>query len=84
MARLHYRGKPNRRLRGLRLSAPAEHGETLRLGDREVGTIGTACLSPAHGPIALAVVRREAAEGDRVSVGEGGVTAEVVELPFNA
>ena len=84
VARLHYRGRPNRTLRGLRLSAPAEHGDALRLGDREVGAVGTACLSPALGPIALAIVRREAAEGDRVEVGDSGTTAEVVELPFLA
>jgi folate-binding protein YgfZ len=84
VARLHYRGKPNRRLRGLRLSGPAERGDTLSLGDREVGAVGTACVSPALGPIALAVIRREANEGDRLAVGSGGVTAEVVELPFRA
>jgi folate-binding protein YgfZ len=82
VARLHYRGRPNRRLRGLRLSAPAAAGEGLRLGDREVGRIGSACVSPAHGPIALAVVRREAEPGDELTVGEAGVTARVVELPF--
>ncbi|HEY7267797.1 MAG TPA: glycine cleavage T C-terminal barrel domain-containing protein [Solirubrobacterales bacterium] len=82
VARLHYRGRPNRRLRGLRLSGPAEHGDPLRLGDKEVGTIGTACLSPALASIALAIVRREADEGDRLQVGDGGVTAEVVALPF--
>jgi folate-binding Fe-S cluster repair protein YgfZ len=84
VARLHYRGKPNRTLRGLRLSAPAEHGAPLLLGDKEVGTIGTAGLSPAFGPIALAIVRREAAEGDRLAVGDDGTTAEVVGLPFAA
>jgi folate-binding protein YgfZ len=84
VARLHYRGKPNRTLRGLRLSAPVEHGDPLQLGDREVGTIGTAGLSPALGPIALAIVRREAAEGDRLAVGGGDTTAEVVGLPFAA
>jgi folate-binding protein YgfZ len=84
VARLHYRGKPNRTLRGLRLSEPAEHGDPLRLGDREVGTIGTACLSPSLGPIALAIVRREAGEGDRLAVGDGEITAEVVGLPFAA
>jgi tRNA-modifying protein YgfZ len=60
VARLHYRGKPNRRLVGLRLSGSAEEGATLRLGEREVGAVGTACVSPALGPIALAIVRREA------------------------
>ena len=82
VARLHYRGKPNRRLVGLRLSAPAEQGAALRLGEREVGAIGSACVSPALGPIALAVVRREAEAGDRLEVGDGGLTAEVAELPF--
>jgi tRNA-modifying protein YgfZ len=84
VARLHYRGKPNRTLRGLRLSAPAALGDPLVLGEREVGTVGTACISPALGPIALAIVRREAADGQQVTVGGGGVTAELVELPFSA
>jgi tRNA-modifying protein YgfZ len=84
VARLHYRGKPNRTLRGLRLSALAAHGDSLRVGEREVGTIGTVCLSPSLGPIALAIVRREAEEGGRLTVGDGGVTAEVVALPFSA
>ena len=82
MARLHYKGKPNRRLRGLRLSAPAERGDELRLGDRVVGTVGSACVSPTVGPIALAIVRREAEDGDTVLVGEEGNEATVVELPF--
>ncbi len=83
VARLHYRGKPNRRLRGLRLGAPAAHGDPLFLGEREVGTIGTASLSPALGPIALAIVRREAADGEQVAVGEAGAAAEIVDLPFS-
>lgn len=82
VARLHYRGRPNRHLRGLRLSARAAAGEALRLGEREVGRIGSACVSPAHGPIALAVIRREAGPGNELTVGEAGVTARVVELPF--
>jgi tRNA-modifying protein YgfZ len=81
VARLHYKGKPNRHLRGLRLSAPAGHGDVIRLGDREVGTVGTACVSPARGPIGLAILRREASPGDRVTVGEREVSAEVTELP---
>jgi folate-binding protein YgfZ len=83
VARLHYRGKPNRHLRGLRLRAPAEPGQALSLGEKEVGRIGTAAISPALGPIALAVVRREAEPGETVEVADGG-TAEVVELPFDA
>jgi tRNA-modifying protein YgfZ len=84
VARLHYRGKPNRRLVGLRLSGPADEGATLRLGEREVGAVGSACVSPALGPIALAIVRREAEIGDRLEVADGELTAEVAELPFSA
>lgn len=82
VARLHYRGRPNRTLRGLELSAPAKPGTALRLGEKEVGRIGSACVSPARGPIALAVVRREAEPGAELAAGEDGVTARVVELPF--
>lgn len=80
VARLHYKGKPNRHLRGLRLSEPAERHAEIRLGDKEVGRIGSACVSPRLGPIALALVRREAALGDTVLV--DGAEARVVELPF--
>ena len=81
VARLHYRGKPNRHLRGLRLSEPATKGEPIRLGEREVGAIGSSCVSPRFGPIALAVVRREAPPGTTVTVGDDA-EAEVVQLPF--
>jgi folate-binding protein YgfZ len=82
VARLHYKGKPNRHLRGLRLSAPASAGEELTLEGKAVGEIGTFCISPAHGPIALAIVRREAEPGDTVEVGQNGVTASLDDLPF--
>jgi len=82
VARLHYRGKPNRHLRGLRLEGPVADGDAIAFGEREVGTVGTAVLSPSLGPIALAIVRREAEPGSRVVIGESGVRAEVVELPF--
>ncbi|MCW3028639.1 MAG: folate-binding protein YgfZ [Solirubrobacterales bacterium] len=82
VARLHWRGKPNRHLRGLRLSGRGEPGQELRLGERTVGHVGSVALSPRLGPIALALVRREAEPGSVVSVGKHGVTAEVVELPF--
>jgi tRNA-modifying protein YgfZ len=82
VARLHYKGKPNKHLRGLRLSAATAPGAALRLGEKEVGTLGGAVVSPAHGPIGLAIVRREAEPGTELTVGEDGVTAEVVALPF--
>jgi tRNA-modifying protein YgfZ len=83
VARLHYKGKPNRHLRGLRLESPAGAGDPVRLDERELGQVGTAVVSPALGPIALAIVRREASPGDRVAVGDENA-AEVVDLPFAA
>lgn len=82
VARLFYKGKPNRTLRGLRLGAPAAPGDVVRLGDKEVGRLGSVAVSPVHGPIALAIVRREAEDGDTVAVGEDGVPATLVTLPF--
>jgi tRNA-modifying protein YgfZ len=82
VARLHYRGRPNRHLRGLRLERPAADGDPIALDGRDVGRVGTAVVSPVQGPIALAVIRREAEPGSRVAVGEAGVGAEVVTLPF--
>ena len=82
VARLHYRGKPNRHLRGLRLSSPVSGGEELRLGERVVGRVASAVVSPELGPIALALVRREAEPGATVGVGEHGATAQITELPF--
>jgi folate-binding protein YgfZ len=82
VARLFYRGKPNRHLRGLRLSEPAATGDVLRFGEREVGRLGSSVVSPALGPIGLAIVRRHAAPGDTVTVGDRGVSATLVELPF--
>jgi tRNA-modifying protein YgfZ len=83
VARLHYRGKPNRHLRGLRLSEPVESGAELRLGERTVGHLGSSVVSPTRGPLGLALVRREAEPGATVEVGENGVTAVVSELPFS-
>jgi tRNA-modifying protein YgfZ len=80
VARLHYKGKPNRHLRGLRLAEPAERGAEILLGEKPVGRLGSTCVSPRLGPIALALVRREAAPGATVMV--DGAEAEVVALPF--
>jgi tRNA-modifying protein YgfZ len=82
VARLHYKGRPNRHLRGLRLSAPTEPGAALRLGEKELGRLGGSVVSPVFGPIGLAVLRREAEPGVELAVGEDGVTARVVDLPF--
>jgi len=80
VARLHYRGKPNRHLRGLRLSAPVAPATPLLLGEREVGRVGSSVVSPRFGPIALAIVRREAGVGGELAAGEA--RAVVTDLPF--
>lgn len=84
VARLHYKGKPNRHLRGLKLSSAtgAHPGDAVLLGEKEVGRLSSAGVSPAFGAIGLAILRREAEPGATVAVGEDGVTAEVVSLPF--
>jgi tRNA-modifying protein YgfZ len=81
VARLYYRGKPNRRLLGLRLSEPAPPGTELHLGEKVVGKLGSVVVSPEHGPIALALVRREANPGDTVQA--NGATGLIVDIPFS-
>ena len=82
VARLYYKGKPNRNLRGLRLSEPIGAGAELHLGERPVGRLSSAVSHPVLGPIGLALVRREAPPGSTVAVGTHGASAEVLELPF--
>ena len=88
VARAEYRGRVNRRLRGLRLAAgpPAAGGRGAADG-REVGRMTSVAATPDLGPIGLAILRREVEPGAAVEVepGEGAgapVRAEVVELPF--
>lgn len=84
VARLYYKGKPNRHLRGLRLSAPAVSGDELRLADRAVGELRTVAVSPQLGPIALALLRREAEPGASLRISGSATQGDVVELPFRA
>ncbi len=83
VARIHYRGKVNHRLCGLRLgdAEPPAAGGGVELAGEEVGRAGTAVRSPRLGEtIALAVVHRRAEAGAAVRV--GGANAELVDLPF--
>lgn len=80
VARLHYKGSPNRTLRLLRAEQPLQSGAVVIGEDgKELGTIGTAVVSPQLGPVALAVLRREAEDG--ATVDAGGVAATVAEPP---
>ncbi|MEI2700825.1 MAG: folate-binding protein [Baekduia sp.] len=81
VARLHWKGRPNRRLRLLQLNEPAEAGAAVLSadGERELGAVSSAALSPEHGPLALAMLRREAEPGDNVLA--GGVSAIVAAAP---
>jgi tRNA-modifying protein YgfZ len=80
VARLYYKGKPNRHLRGLRLSAPVEPGSELTRAGKVVGRLGSVVLSPTLGPIGLALVRREVEPGDEIEAGSASAT--VATLPF--
>jgi folate-binding protein YgfZ len=88
VARLHWKGKPNRHLRGLKLSEPVAEGAAVTVAGtegaeaREVGRVGSSVVSPTAGPIALAILRREVAPGDQVLVGERAVEAQVVTPPL--
>jgi folate-binding protein YgfZ len=81
VARLFYRGKPNRRLCGLRCDELLAPGATIAYGEKPAGRVTSTADSPRLGPIALAFVRREAPLGAHVSLTSSG-EAEVVELPF--
>ncbi len=76
VARLHYRGKPNRHLRRLLSSEPLERGAPVITEEKQVGEVGTAVISPSRGPLALAILRREAEPGAAVTVG-AGIAAKV-------
>ncbi len=82
VARVEYRGGVNRRLVGLRLAAAPVTGAAVTVGDRAVGTIGSAADHPELGHIALAVLRKEAVEGTAVTVEGVDTPATVVTLPF--
>ena len=84
VARLHYKGKPNRHLRGLRLSQALCDGAELRTGERLAGVLSSSVLSPVLGPIGLALLRREAEPGMTLEAGDARASATVLELPFTA
>lgn len=80
LARIHYRGKVNRRLVGIRADeppsapageprdAPLHPGDELVVDGRVVGTVTSTAWSPAHGWIGLGYARREIEAGAEVDV----------------
>ena len=80
VARLFYRGSPNRTLRGLLLDDPISPGTPLTLDGREVGSVGSVSAPIGDAVTALALVRNSAEPGSLLDA--AGNEAEVVELPF--
>ena len=83
VARMHWRGKPNRHLRGVRLAGEVGEGAALTSAEgKRVGAVSSVGEHPELGWIALALIRREVEPGAVVAV-EGGGDATVVALPFS-
>ena len=78
IARLHYRGRPNRRLCLLAVDRGANPGDELSFDGRAVGTVTSVADSPDRGPLGLALVRREAPDGASLSNGRTGGKAEIL------
>ncbi|HEX4933987.1 MAG TPA: glycine cleavage T C-terminal barrel domain-containing protein, partial [Gemmatimonadaceae bacterium] len=87
VARVHFRGHVNRHLRGLRFDehlVPSRGAEIRDSTGKAVGDVRSAVVSPRLGGIAIAMIRRELADGDEVEVAWGDATlrAVIVSLPF--
>ncbi|MBO9532994.1 MAG: folate-binding protein YgfZ [Solirubrobacteraceae bacterium] len=80
VARLFYRGSPNKVLRGLRFAQPPSGDGTVKFGEKAVGEVKLVAESPRVGMVALALLRVAAEPGSTVHC--GGAEATVVELPF--
>ena len=80
VARVAHRGGVRRLLRGLLLERTVPPGTPVLYEGREVGRATSVAVSPQRGPVALAILRREAEPG--TSVRAGTTDASVVEVPF--
>ncbi len=90
VSRLHFRGHPNRQLRGLAFEEPPAKGDALPVvhAEREVGRVTSVTWLPegaVGGPvvgrwIGLGVIRREVEPGTLVRA--AGVEARITDLPF--
>lgn len=82
VARVHFRGRVNRHLRGLLFgkTEPPPHGALLfDKSEKQVGNVTSSALSPRRGAVALAMVRREVEPGAllRARWDDGELQAEV-------
>lgn len=69
VARIHFRGHVNRHLRRLSAQEPVPAIATITDAEgKEVGSVRSSVVSPRHGPLAIAMVRREVAPGSVVMV----------------
>jgi folate-binding protein YgfZ len=84
VARIHFRGHVNQRLRGLRFDeALPEPGVALVRDGKPVGRVTSAQRSPSYGPIGLGYVRREVEPGTVLRLADAPAAgATVMELPF--
>lgn len=82
VARVHYRGQVNRRLRGILLGAPGRVGAAIHVGDRQVGVLTSAAESPEHGPIGLAILRHEVGSDDPLRIDGLGKNSRIVNIPL--
>lgn len=90
VARVHFRGRVNRHLRGL-ASAQDEPlpvgAELLDATGKVVGDVRSAVSSPRFGEIGLGMVRREVSPGDPLTIRTAGAAngrATMVRVPFAA
>ena len=84
VARIAFRGRVNRHLRGILLGEPAAVGAVLTSDGREVGRLTSVAVTPDLGVIGLAVIRHEVELGAEVDLEGAATAARVVDLPFRA
>ncbi|MGI8556898.1 MAG: YgfZ/GcvT domain-containing protein [Solirubrobacteraceae bacterium] len=77
VARLYWKGKPNRHLRLLECSEALPPGSALEFNGAQVGRVTSSVLSPVRGPLALALLRRGAPPEAELHVQDGAATAIV-------
>ncbi len=79
VARLHYRGRPNRGLRVLAIAdgQPPSYDAELSLDARVVGRVTSVAPDPEHGLVALAYVRREVPTDAVLALADGRLAHHV-------